>query len=100
MGTVKVTMAVGSPQGRLFEDLEVTVDTGSTFTAVPRELLQARHPGPDPVPHVLRGPPAVPQAQRRQQKGRGQRDRGNLIVALSDVSLRDTLHSRYIECQP
>ena len=40
MGTLKVTIAVGDPQGRLFEDLEVTVDTGSTFTAVPRELLQ------------------------------------------------------------
>ncbi len=40
MGAVKVTIAVGDPQGRLFEDLEVTVDTGSTFTAVPRELLQ------------------------------------------------------------
>ena len=40
MGTVKVTMAVGDPQGRLFEDLEVTVDTGSTYTAVPRELLR------------------------------------------------------------
>ena len=39
MGTVKVTMAVGDPQGRMFEDLEVTVDTGSTYTAVPRELL-------------------------------------------------------------
>ena len=39
MGTVKVTIAVGSPRGRLFEDLEVTVDTGSTYTAVPRELL-------------------------------------------------------------
>ena len=40
MGTVEVTIAVGDPQGRQFEDLEVTVDTGSTFTAVPRELLQ------------------------------------------------------------
>ena len=40
MGTVKVTMAVGDPQGRRFEDLEVTVDTGSTYTAVPREMLQ------------------------------------------------------------
>ena len=39
MGTVKVTIAVGDPQGQMFEDLEVTVDTGSTFTAVPRELL-------------------------------------------------------------
>ena len=40
MGTVKVTIAVGDPQGRRFEDLEVTVDTGSTHTAVPREMLQ------------------------------------------------------------
>ena len=37
---IKVTIAVGSPQGRLFEDLKVTVDTGSTYTAVPRELLR------------------------------------------------------------
>ena len=40
MGTVKVTIAVGDPQGQMFEDLEVAVDTGSTFTAVPRELLR------------------------------------------------------------
>ncbi len=40
MGTVKVTIGVGDPQGRAFEDLEVTVDTGSTFTAAPRELLE------------------------------------------------------------
>lgn len=39
MGTVKVTIGVGDPRGRRFEDVEVTVDTGSTFTAVPRELL-------------------------------------------------------------
>ncbi len=40
MGTVKVTIGVGDPQGQRFEDLEVTVDTGSTYTAVPRTLLQ------------------------------------------------------------
>ena len=40
MGTVKVTIGVGDPQGRQFEDIEVTVNTGSTCTAVPRELLQ------------------------------------------------------------
>ncbi len=40
MGTVKVTIGVGDQRGQRFEDLEVTVDTGSTFTAVPRELLQ------------------------------------------------------------
>ena len=40
MGTVKVTIGVGDPQGRHFEDVEVVVDTGSTYTAVPREMLQ------------------------------------------------------------
>ena len=40
MGTVKVTIGVGDSQGQRFEDVEVVVDTGSTYTAVPRELLQ------------------------------------------------------------
>ncbi len=40
MGTVTVTIGVGDRQGRQFEELEVTVDTGSTYTAVPREMLQ------------------------------------------------------------
>ena len=40
MGTVKVTIRVGDSQGQRFEDMEVVVDTGSTYTAVPRELLQ------------------------------------------------------------
>ena len=40
MGTVKVTIGVSDPDGRRFEDVEVVVDTGSTYTAVPRELLQ------------------------------------------------------------
>ena len=40
MGKLVVTIGVGDQQGREFEDLEVTVDTGSTFTAVPRALLQ------------------------------------------------------------
>ena len=40
MGTVTVTIGVGDRQGRQFEELEVTVDTGSTYTAVPRAMLQ------------------------------------------------------------
>ena len=40
MGTVKVTIGVGDPQGRQFEVVEVVVDTGSTYAAVPRELLR------------------------------------------------------------
>ena len=38
--SVRVTIGVGDPQGRLFEDIEVVVDTGSTYTAVPRTMLQ------------------------------------------------------------
>ena len=40
MGTVVVTIGIGDPQGQRFEELEVTVDTGSTYTAVPRAMLQ------------------------------------------------------------
>ena len=40
VGKLIVTIGVGDRQGRQFEDLEVTVDTGSTFTAVPRAMLQ------------------------------------------------------------
>ncbi len=40
MGTVTVTVGIGDPRGRRFEELEVTVDTGSTYTAVPRAMLQ------------------------------------------------------------
>ena len=40
MGTVTVTIAVGDPQGRQFEEIDVVVDTGSTYTAVPRAMLQ------------------------------------------------------------
>ena len=40
MGTVIVPIGVGDPQGRTFEEIEVVVDTGSTYTAVPRAMLQ------------------------------------------------------------
>ena len=40
MGKLTVTIGVGDQQGRRFEDIEVIVDTGSTFTALPRILLQ------------------------------------------------------------
>ena len=40
MGTVTVTIEVGDPGGQRFEELEVEVDTGSTITAVPKNLLQ------------------------------------------------------------
>ena len=41
MGTVITTIEVGDPQGRNFQEIELEVDTGSTFTALPREILEA-----------------------------------------------------------
>ena len=35
-----MTTTASDPQGRQFEELDVTVDTGSTYTAVPRAMLQ------------------------------------------------------------
>ena len=41
MGIFKVSMEVGDPQGRNFQEVELLVDTGSTFTALPAELLRS-----------------------------------------------------------
>ena len=41
MGTVITTIEVGDPQGRNFQSVEVEVDTGSTYTALPRGMLEA-----------------------------------------------------------
>ena len=41
MGTVFTTIEVGDLQGRNFQRVEVEVDTGSTYTALPRGMLQA-----------------------------------------------------------
>ena len=41
MGTVITTIEVGDPQGRNFQRVEVEVGTGSTYTALPRGILQA-----------------------------------------------------------
>ena len=40
MGTVNLTIEIGDPQGRQFEELNVTVGTRSTYTAVPRATLE------------------------------------------------------------
>ena len=40
MGTVTVTIQVGDHQGHRFEELDMIVDTGSTYTAVPGALLE------------------------------------------------------------
>ena len=40
MGTVTATVEVGDRNGQNFREVELVVDTGSTFTALPREMLQ------------------------------------------------------------
>ena len=41
MGTITATIEVGDPQGGSFQEVELEVHTGSTYTALPREMLQA-----------------------------------------------------------
>ena len=40
LGTITVTIQVGDQQGDRFEELDIIVDTGSTYTAVPRATLE------------------------------------------------------------
>ena len=40
MGTATVTIQVGDRQGHQFDELDIIVDTGSTYTAVPRAMLE------------------------------------------------------------
>lgn len=40
MGEVRVTIGVGIPGGGEFLDVDVIADTGSTFTTVPRTVLE------------------------------------------------------------
>ena len=41
MGTVITKIEVGDPNGQNFQELELEVDTGSNYSALPREMLQA-----------------------------------------------------------
>ena len=41
MGSVITTIEVGDPQGQKFQSVEAEADTGSTYTALPREMLVA-----------------------------------------------------------
>ena len=40
MGIVNVTVEVGDQQGQNFREVELIVDTGSTFTALPATMLR------------------------------------------------------------
>ena len=41
MATVITTIEVGDPNGQNFQELELEVHTGSNYSALPREMLQA-----------------------------------------------------------
>ena len=41
MGTFQITVEIGNQSGQRFQELEVLVDTGATFTKVPRSILEA-----------------------------------------------------------
>jgi clan AA aspartic protease len=40
MGTFRVEIEVGDPDGRRYERVEALVDTGATYTSLPRVLLE------------------------------------------------------------
>lgn len=40
MGAFRVAIEIGDPQGRRFEPIEALVDTGATYTWVPRSILE------------------------------------------------------------
>jgi len=48
MGTFRVSIEIGGPAGRHYETVEALVDTGATYTSVPRLLLDRL----GVVPHV------------------------------------------------
>ena len=50
MGTFSVMLGVADPQGHRYEDVEVMVDSGATYTVLPASLLE----GLGVVPHELR----------------------------------------------
>ncbi|MYC28860.1 MAG: hypothetical protein F4X65_02060 [Chloroflexi bacterium] len=61
MGILNVRIQVGNPQGTNFEDLDVTVDTGSSYTAVPRTVLERLGVGvEDSAPSILADGREVP----------------------------------------
>ena len=41
MGTFRITIEIGDQGGQRFQELEALVDTGATFTKVPRSILEA-----------------------------------------------------------
>ncbi|MBI1885410.1 MAG: aspartyl protease family protein [Chloroflexi bacterium] len=41
MGTFRVAIEIGDPQGQRWETVQALVDTGSSYTVLPRPLLEA-----------------------------------------------------------
>ena len=51
MGTFAVTLGVADPQGRRYEEVEVMVHSGATYTVLPASILE----GLGVTPHESRG---------------------------------------------
>ena len=51
MGTFTVTLGVGDPRGRRYEDVEAMVDSGAAYTVLPASILK----GLGVEPHEARG---------------------------------------------
>ena len=51
MGTFRVTIEVGDPQGQRYEPVDALVDTGASYTTVPASML--RRPGVTPHDSVF-----------------------------------------------
>jgi predicted aspartyl protease len=47
MGQFNVTVELGDPEGRRYESVDALVDTGATYTTVPRPLLERLGVVPD-----------------------------------------------------
>ena len=47
MGTFRVSIELGTAAGERFESLEALVDTGASYTWIPRDMLEALRVQPD-----------------------------------------------------
>ena len=41
MGTFRIEIQIGDPEGRRYERIDALVDTGATYTSIPRPVLEA-----------------------------------------------------------
>ena len=88
MGTFRVRILVGDSEHRRFEPVEALVDTGATYTVLPRRLLEDLHV----VPHRLADFRLADGRRVEQSIGRawirlGQQEEFSLVVFGDDALL-------------